>query len=158
MTKKNAWIEIFPRALWVSKFVLLVSTQYIFINKPQLTNNTFKLVLGILLSAVGFCFWIYITRYMHIKGSFSSKKELCTAGPFKYIRHPMYVSVYIMLTGLGLLFFAWIWFVLMIVFIPIWYGVSKMEENHMTGIWKEQYLDYKRKTGMFFPKFKLKKR
>jgi protein-S-isoprenylcysteine O-methyltransferase Ste14 len=107
---------------------------------------------------VGFCFWMYVTRYMRIKGSFSSKKELCTAGPFKYIRHPMYVSVYIMLIGLGLLFFAWIWFVLMIVFIPIWYGVSKMEENHMTGIWKEQYLDYKRKTGMFFPKFQLKGR
>lgn len=158
MTKITVWIEIFPRALWVSKFAFLVSTQYIFINKPQLTNNTFRLILGIVLSVVGFCFWMYVTRYMRIKGSFSSKKELCTAGPFKYIRHPMYVSVYIMLTGLGLLFFAWIWFVLMIVFIPIWYGVSKMEENHMTGIWKEQYLDYKRKTGMFFPKFQLKGR
>jgi len=158
MIKKTFWIEIFPRALWILKFVLLVSTQYIFMNKPQLTKNTLKLILGIPLSAVGFCFWVYVTRYMRIKGSFSSKKELCTSGPFRYIRHPMYVSVYIMLTGLGLLFFDWPWFVLMIVFIPIWYGVSRMEENHMIRIWKERYLDYKRKTGMFFPKFELKKK
>jgi len=155
MIKKTVWIEIFPRFLWVSKFVLLVLTQYLFLGKPQLTNNTYKLILGIPLSAVGFCLWVYVTRYMRIKGSFSSKKELCTSGPFRYIRHPMYVSVYIMLVGIGLLFFDWLWFVLMLVFIPIWYGVSKMEENHMTSIWKEKYLDYKRKTGMFFPKFKL---
>jgi len=158
MIKKTVWIEIFPRALWISKFALLVTTQYIFISKPRLTDDTFKLILGILLSVVGFLFWMYVTHYMRIQGSFSSKKELCTEGPFRYIRHPMYVTVYIMLAGIGLLFFAWLWFVLMLVFIPVWYWMSKMEENQMTGIWKEKYVDYKRKTGMFFPKFKLKGR
>lgn len=153
MSKKTIWIEILPRALWISKFALLFSTQYIFLGKPQLTNNPFKLILGLTFSVVGFCFWAYVTRYMSIKGSFSSKKELCTSGPFRYIRHPMYVSVYIMLVGIGLLFFDWLWFVLMLVFIPIWYGVSRMEENQMTDIWKEKYLDYKKQTGMFFPKF-----
>jgi protein-S-isoprenylcysteine O-methyltransferase Ste14 len=156
MIKRTVWIEIFPRALWVLKFALLVSTQYLFVHKPQLTDNPNKLILGIVLSAGGFCFWMSITRYMRIQGAFSSRKELCTTGPFQYIRHPMYVSVYIMLTGLGLVFFSWIWFVVLIVFVPVWYGVSKMEENHMTRIWKQQYLEYKRKTGMFFPKFKLK--
>jgi protein-S-isoprenylcysteine O-methyltransferase Ste14 len=158
MIKKTAWIEILPRALWVSKFALLVLTQYIFFSKPRLTDDTFRLILGILLTAAGFCFWMYVTHYMRIHGSFSSKKELCTEGPFRYIRHPMYVSVYIMLAGIGLLFFAWLWFMLMLVFIPIWYGVSRIEENQMTDIWKEKYLDYKRKTGMFFPRFKLKRR
>jgi protein-S-isoprenylcysteine O-methyltransferase Ste14 len=158
MFKKAIWIEIFPRALWISKFVLLVSTQYIFFSKPRLTDDTFKLILGILLTAAGLCLWMYVTHYMRIQGSFSSKKELCTEGPFRFIRHPMYVSVYIMLAGIGFLLSAWLWFVLMLVFIPIWYGVSRMEENQMAGIWKEKYLDYKRQTGMFFPKFKLKRR
>jgi len=158
MIKKTVWIEILPRALWVLKFALLVSTQYIFINKPQITKSTFKLIPGILLSAVGFCFWIYVTHYMHIQGSFSSKKELCTDGPFKYIRHPMYVSIYIMIAGIGLLFFSWMWFVLMLAFVPIWFAVCKMEENQMTEIWKEKYLGYKRKTGMFFPRVNLKRR
>jgi len=46
-------------------------------------------------------------------------KELITTGSFKYARHPMYVAIYIMLLGVGFLFFSEVWFAIMVVFIPI---------------------------------------
>ena len=71
-------------------------------------------------------------------------KTLVTTGPFRYMRHPMYIGIYIMLTGAGLLFFSKIWFMIMIIFIPVWYLDCKIEEKQMTELHKEKYLNYKK--------------
>lgn len=91
---------------------------------------------------------------MRVGGALSIKdKELVTGGPFKYVRHPMYVSIYVMLVGIGLLFFfSWVWSAIMIMFIPVWYVDCKIEEKMMVELYNEEYPDYKKKTEMFFPK------
>jgi len=45
------------------------------------------------------------------------------------IRHPIYTSAYILSIGLGLIFFAWFWFIVMIVFLPFWYLECREEEK-----------------------------
>lgn len=84
-------------------------------------------------------------------------KSLVTTGPFEYVRHPMYVGIYTMLFGVGIVFFSKSWFMIMMVFIPVWYSNCKIEEKQMTEFHGEKYLNYKKRTGMFFPKIFYKK-
>ena len=149
--KKHIALEILPRALWIVMAICLFLGQYFSNSPPKLINNIFLVCLSIFLTVTGFLFWMHVGYYMR-KALFD--KSLVTTGPFKYIRHPMYVSIYIMLLGIGILFFSKIWFIIMLIFIPIFYLNCKIEEKQMTGIHKEKYLEYKKRTGMFLPKIK----
>lgn len=149
MNKKNFAIEILPRALWIVMAVCLYIGQHIINSPSKLTNNIFFLCLGVSLAVGGFLFWIYVGYYIR-HALFD--KSLVTTGPFKYIRHPMYIWIYIMLTGIGILFFSKIWFVIMLIFIPIFYFVCKIEEKQMIELHREKYLEYKKRTGMFLPR------
>ena len=151
MTKKfKTFSEILPRALWIVMVILLYLGEYLSKSAQLLEKSTLLLIFGWCFTVTGFFFWMYVVFYMR-KAFFN--KELMIDGPFKYVRHPMYVGIYIMLLGLGKLFFSWHWFVIMLIFIPIWYFVCKIEEKQMAYIHKEKYLEYKEKVGMFFPKF-----
>ena len=35
-------------------------------------------------------------------------------------RHPIYTSMYLICTGMALAFFAWLWFVVLLAFAPLW--------------------------------------
>ena len=150
MKVKHILIEIFPRLLWVVEFITLVALESIFFGGPVTTSNNWFLFIGIFLTIWGI-YYLVTTFYKLAKPMFT--KELVTDGPYKYVRHPMYVSIHILLFGLGFIFFSGLWFVIMIIFFPIWYIDCMLEEIQMTDLWGQNYIDYKRRTGMFFPKF-----
>ena len=150
MKVKHILIEIFPRLLWVVEFTTLVALESIFFGGPVTTSNNWFLFIGIFLTIWGI-YYLVTTFYKLAKPMFT--KELVTDGPYKYVRHPMYVSIHILLFGLGFIFFSGLWFVIMIIFFPIWYIDCMLEEIQMTDLWGQNYIDYKRRTGMFFPKF-----
>ena len=150
---KNIVFEILPRALFGVMMLCLLLSQYLTLWPPRLTGNTFLFWFGIILTATGFLSWIYVAYYMRINGGLRIKnKNLITDGPFQYVRHPMYISVSIMLIGIGILFFSWSWFVILLIFAPIWYIECKIEEKYLIKLFGEKYLDYKKRAGMFLPK------
>ena len=146
---KHKLIEILPRALWIIFAIIEYFAHRLSNSSPMLNDNILILCIGCVLTIIGFILWMYVGYYMR-RAFFT--KELLTDGPFKYSRHPMYISIYIMLTGVGILFFSWLWFVVMLIFIPVFYWDCKIEEKQMTKIWKDKYIDYKKKTGIFLPK------
>ena len=105
-------------------------------------------ILGILFLTGGIL--LLITASLHLRKAVNAK-DIVISGPFKYIRHPIYTSIYILSIGLGLIFFAWLWFIVMIVFIPFWYIECREEEKEMIKLHGEKYIEYQKKTGMFFP-------
>ena len=94
--------------------ICLFLGQYFTNSPPKLNSNVLLIFLGSPLIITGFLFWMYVGYHMR-HALFD--KSLVTTGPFKYARHPMYVSIYIMLLGLGILFFSKIWFIIMLIFI-----------------------------------------
>ncbi len=112
------------------------------------TDNTYLFSMGIAFFVAGNIIWI-IASY-NLKKAVSENK-IATGGPYKYIRHPIYTSIYILSVGLGFIFFAWLWFVVMIVFIPFWYLECRKEEKEMIELLGEEYINYRKNTGMFFP-------
>lgn len=149
MKERHVAIEILPRALWIIQGFTLFIGQSLTNRPPLLTNKLILLIFGSLFLIVGALYAIWAFRFL-VKAMFS--KELVVNGPYKYTRHPMYIAVYLLLVGIGLLFFSITWFIILIIFVPLWYFDCKAEESQMIDLHGEKYLDYKRKVGMFFPK------
>jgi protein-S-isoprenylcysteine O-methyltransferase Ste14 len=106
------------------------------------------LILSILVAAIGF-------QTLYSKGNPTDQMEntskLITTGVYKYIRHPMYLSL--MLVGFGVLvkdcgylqcFFAIINFIALIL-------TARVEEKEMIIKFGEDYRIYMKKTKMFIP-------
>jgi protein-S-isoprenylcysteine O-methyltransferase Ste14 len=148
MKGRHVAVEILPRALWVIMAICLYRCQHLANDSPALTENALLMLSGVLIVIGGFLIWIYVGYYMR-RALFD--KTFVTDGPFRHVRHPMYLGIYIMLAGVGLLFFSQGWFAVMLAFVPIWYLDGRIEEKQMIEIHGTRYRDYRERTGMFLP-------
>jgi protein-S-isoprenylcysteine O-methyltransferase Ste14 len=78
-------------------------------------------------------------------------RELVTGGIYRFIRHPLYLGEIIAYAGVLLLRFSPVNLVIFLVFIVCLVTRGKIEERKLGEVFPE-YVSYKRKTGMFFPK------
>jgi protein-S-isoprenylcysteine O-methyltransferase Ste14 len=147
--KKHIFVDILPRIFWVIQFGFLAMGQWLSDRPMKLTENVFILILGITLTVFGAILHAWSTK--HLVRAMKSR-ELIQTGPYKYIRHPMYVFIYIILIGVGMLWFSSTWFIILLLFTPIWYWIGRKEEEQMIEITDRKYQDYKERTGMFFPR------
>lgn len=143
-----------PRAIWFIMFMFICHFMVLQLTDTFLkfNNNIVLLTIDIFLTTSGAFYWMYIAYYMR-KAFFD--KNLLTKGPFKNVRHPMYIAIYTMLFGLGVLFFSWAWFAVMTTFMPIWYVVYKIEEKQMVELHGKEYISYREYTGIFIPRIQI---
>lgn len=79
--------------------------------------------------------------------------ELVTSGPYKYVRHPMYASIYLTHVGFLILTSNWLVGVLFLAPFTILYIVRvRSEEQMMLERFGEKYQNYMKRTGRLFPK------
>lgn len=104
--------------------------------------------LGWLLVALGLAlfFWTLVTfrRHRTTVNPYKAAASLCTEGPFRFSRNPIYVGDWFILAGVSLLL-ATGW---PLVFAPlIWamlrYGVIRHEEAHLEARFGDAYRDYR---------------
>lgn len=104
--------------------------------------------LGWLLVALGLAlfFWALVTfrRHRTTVNPYKAAASLCTEGPFRFSRNPIYVGDWFILAGVSLLL-ATGW---PLVFAPlIWamlrYGVIRHEEAHLEARFGDAYRDYR---------------
>jgi len=126
--------------------VCLFVSQFFSHRNTFFTDNLYILFAGIFVFLAGIV--ILIISSSHLKKAINEKK-IAVSGPYKYIRHPIYTGIYILTGGLGLVFFAWSWFIVMTAFIPLWYLECRSEEKEMIKIHGQDYTEYIKKTGLF---------
>ena len=82
-------------------------------------------------------------------------KKLIVQGPYKYTRNPMLFGTFVFYVGLALLFNSYSALIVPIVFIlyMVWH-VKKFEEPRLYNDFKDEYVEYKKRTPLLFPKFK----
>ena len=78
--------------------------------------------------------------------------KLCTMGPFKYFRHPMYAA-WITFISLGVVFYlnSWAYFFWLVLLHPIWHRLVMKEEITMLDKFGDEYKAYASRTGRFIP-------
>jgi protein-S-isoprenylcysteine O-methyltransferase Ste14 len=106
-----------------------------------------------LLSSIFCAFFGFYLLYKKGKpeGQIENTANLVTSGLYKYIRHPLYLSL--MLVGFGILLknIEFIQIILASINIVSLVFTAKVEEKEMTKKFGNEYLDYMKKTKMFFP-------
>jgi protein-S-isoprenylcysteine O-methyltransferase Ste14 len=78
--------------------------------------------------------------------------RLVRDGPLGIVRHPYYVSYVVILVGLGLTL-ATLWPLLLALCVVIGMGpMADAEEKQLAALFGEEYQQYQRRVGRFFPK------
>jgi protein-S-isoprenylcysteine O-methyltransferase Ste14 len=78
--------------------------------------------------------------------------RLVNDGLYRIVRHPLYSSIILMFFGASISYINFYsWLSVVFIFIPFMYYRAKQEEKLLSDVFPE-YAEYRRKTGMFFPK------
>lgn len=142
-------------------FIMYYIVLVLKIGHINIENNILKylfIILGLIILIIGTYVNIKGRRYLgtnwanHIK--IYESHTLVTNGVYKIVRHPLYASIIWMFYAGSFIYLNIICFNLnTFMFIPFMYYRAKQEENLLTKRFSE-YENYKKSTGMFFPKFK----
>lgn len=104
---------------------------------------------ALLVVVIGIVIRIWATGYIH------KNKEVTTAGPYKFLRHPLYLGNFT--KGLGVALFVNA-YPLVVLYIPVffctYYKKMKLEERYLMDKFGEQYENYQNNTPLFIPTFK----
>jgi len=150
--KFNKIFGVGPIGLVIS--VILLLTAFFLGNQvglPKISEKRFALdiIFGAsLLAAISLVWWSIESLPVSDRG-----KVLCTWGPFKYVRHPLYAAFLSILNfGFALFLNNYIFLVWAIILHPIWHYLVRYEENLMIDLFRDAYKEYQKRTGRFFPK------
>ena len=134
-------LVLFAISVWIDRMIATFT----------ITDN------GVTMKAVG-CAFIVVGLGLHF-WAFSTLRnwwvdsKLCTDGPFKYFRHPMYAALLTFVSpGVALYFNSWIYLVWFLILHPIWHVLVRKEEMAMSEAFGDTYIDYARRTGRFVPR------
>lgn len=101
--------------------------------------------------------WVQIWSTKTLGENFSQdiaiKKDhhLVTNGPFKFIRHPQYLSQFLMDLGGAAATLSFILAPFALIQIPFLFMRASMEDKLLEKHFGENFRSYKKKSGMFFP-------
>ena len=107
---------------------------------------------GILLIAFGL--FLHMWTFFTLKNWWQND-QLCTRGPFRYFRHPMYAAwVSFISMGVALLFNSWVYVFWALLLHPIWHVLAAREEKIVEDVFGDEYRHYAARTGRFVPRFR----
>jgi len=88
--------------------------------------------------------------YLHI----SEEHQLVTTGPYRFARHPMYASLYLLLIGISLLMANWFVFLSQVGVLTVLliYRLPR-EEALILEVFGDEYQEYSERVGRFCPFF-----
>jgi len=122
---------------------------------PALIHVT-TLVLGVLLAAAGYVgtLWCYAamgdTWRMGVNRK--EKTDLVCRGPYRSVRHPIYLFQVVMLAGVASLLPTLLSVIVLVVHLVCVWIKALDEESHLLTVHGQEYSDYRSRTGRLFPK------
>lgn len=135
---------------------ILVFMQFVFIVSLLVINESiFNNILSLIISSSGFLFGVYAI-YCNSLSNFNIIPEikdeavLIKSGAYKYVRHPMYFSVFLMMFGVIVTNISYINLILYVLLILTLFLKAKKEEK-LWLIRLKEYKEYQNKTKMFIP-------
>jgi protein-S-isoprenylcysteine O-methyltransferase Ste14 len=150
-----AAIRLCGLAMFVCLILTLTAPNWIAIAKIGLPAMVRWIGAAMGLGNVVFLGWTLHTLGRNLTDTVATRKEhtLVTGGPYRYVRHPFYLAMLIVVVGLSLLADNWLLllfgiatFILLLIRAPI-------EERELEARFGEAYRNYRARTGAVFPKF-----
>jgi len=181
MTIKSKWIEILYNVVTGSRkirnfftpigafFYALFTFSFVVValqvDRLLGINDIFPRPLSIILALPIFSFALFLLgwsliNFLRAKGTpvpFNPPPQLVTTGPYAYVRNPMLTGLFALLFGFGILLGS---ASLLVVFTPLFIFISvcelkAIEEPELLIRLGEDYSEYRKRTPMFFPAFRI---
>ena len=87
-------------------------------------------------------------------GTARENPEVISTGVFRIVRHPIYTGAILFYLGTSLITMSIASGAFCLLIIGFYIVISKYEESILTEAFENDYLEYKKKTGMLFPKLR----
>jgi len=147
-------IRIGGLLLWFSPLVYLINPKWMAWSKLGLPDGIRWLGVGIGIFCVLGIYWLFSSIGSGITPTSATRKEhkLVTHGIYRYIRHPLYTFGASMFISFGMM--ADNWFIAALgIFTFILMAIrTPKEEANLIEKFGDEYLEYMKRTGRFFPK------
>jgi protein-S-isoprenylcysteine O-methyltransferase Ste14 len=134
-----------------SVFLLTLLNIRIWFVDPFSTRQIASWILMILSIYVLAAGYILLKRKGKSTINFENTSVLVKSGIYKYIRHPLYLSIFLLGTGIMLKDPAPFQIVLGIINLIAVYITARIEENEMKAKFGDEYRSYMNETKMFIP-------
>ncbi len=106
--------------------------------------------IAFILIAIWLCWHVWCMRAI---SRWWRHDELCTQGPYRFVRHPIYAGgILLGSLGISLLFNSWILLLQPVISYAIISLLVRKEETMMTALFGEEYKSYAAQTGRLFPR------
>jgi protein-S-isoprenylcysteine O-methyltransferase Ste14 len=144
--------------VFTSFFVLLAILVDGLINLPPLLPGSARWVVSIPVVAAGIVVTTWsAVPFLQAKGTpvpFNPPPTLVTTAPYRFARNPMVTGVILILIGIGFAVRS-----VSLVFVPLYLLVNvwelrQIEEPELVRRFGDEYLEYRQRTPMFFPRLK----
>ena len=112
--------------------------------------------LPIIIQIIGFVFFLILGLFLAFRAEhviFQDEKpnKLITTGILGHTRHPLYLGVLIIYIGFIFLTMSLISILGLIITFLMYNYIASFEENELEEIFKEEYLEYKKKVPKWIP-------
>lgn len=124
-------------------------------NIALLGDSQYLRFAGLLMYVSGFLIMHYAQYYLgsqfSVEVMIQENHKLITSGPYKYVRHPRYLGIFIFMTGISMIFLSLIslLFSLLTLFILLWRIGD--EEKMMAGEFGDEWKKYSDNSYKLFP-------
>lgn len=118
-------------------------------------SRDIAIVVGVLLVGIGMSIVLYAAYYL--KGAFMGEVEprldfLVKEGPYRIVRHPVYLGMTIALAGVPVALRSWVGLLaVFILFLPSEIFRAKLEEKALAKKFGSEWDNYAAETGFFLP-------
>jgi len=123
---------------WLDRYALALPCNLGVATRPL---GWLSVAIGLLLFAATL---VTLARHRTTVNPYKAASALCTSGPFRFSRNPIYLGDWFLLAGLSLLLGTW-WPPLCapLVWAALHFGVIRHEEQHLEARFGESYRAYK---------------
>jgi len=147
-------IKFLGAALWLSPFIYLINPQWMIWSKIGLPESVRWLGVGVAIANDALIYWLFSSIGSGISPTSATRKEhkLSTDGPYHWVRHPLYTAGAILFISFGMMADNWFIAALGILAFIAMAKRTPQEEANLIEKFGEEYREYMKRTGRFFPK------
>ena len=123
---------------------VLLALLGLWLARPSLGMN----LLGTAVVLVGMALRVWAAGYLEKGG------ELCTDGPYRYVRHPLYLGSLLAALGFAVMIHAiWGWAAVLPLFLALYALQVLSEERHLAATYGETHADFTAAVPLLLPWF-----
>ncbi len=99
--------------------------------------------------------WVFTSLGRNVSETVLTKRdhELVAAGPYRWVRHPLYTTGLALILAIGLMLSSWLILLLAAITLAfMWFVVIPVEERELLARFGDRYREYTEATGRLLPR------